>query len=897
MLGWMPSPWKNNVYPIFGSVISLDETDFSFTDPTPLEYDGNEKDATFTTTASPTPDYTVYYESTDGTSYPKSDTPPTDVGDYKVSLDVREDLDYAEVTGITGSAWKFTITAIDLSSLIVSQIPDQIHTGSPLEPSISITGLVQGKDFTVSYTDNTDVGTANVVITGIGNYAGTLNTTFEIELSAYVSLAKDFEDKLNDLDSKNPPTFDDIRDVEDWYEALTQDQKDGIDDYNSTLKDRLDAYTDTLPNEITVDTAVGSDTIYIVGDTFDPDNFVVTLTTEGGTETELTTGDWTYTLPTGAVDDDGKLTVGTHTVTITYDKLTITTIIKVLDIFDISGTVVDTADSPLADIAVELYQKGAQVAETTTDSDGEFSFSDEPEGIYNLVATQTVDGETVVKTILVILTGDTSETVVMPDVGRNSLVTLPENTEVLAVGGVDTVANEFDLKADETVEVTLSITEVEESNKTDIDKETEEEETVGLWLDISLTSVITDLDGVNPEESLTEISNLLEIVIELPLNLQNKKGYAIYREHDGDIHKIYTTANENGEYIDVDGNFLTLHTKKFSTYALVVSDSAITDPNTGGGNPDDGSSPSKPEGDSGNTEEDLDDNAQDDSDNSSGNSSSSGTYYSSTKYPNTLVEATNGEVSLSTNTASSGTKVTITVSPEDGFEVDSVTVLRDSTGAEITVTDNGDGTFTFTQPSGKVTIEVLFKEVIMEDITIFTDVSGDDWFRNVVYFAYDLGLMVGTSDTTFSPNADVTRGMFVQTLYNLSGEEYTGSKAPFSELSGTEYYAEAVAWAWKNDVVAGYDDGTFRGEKFITREELLQILYRYVGEEKVKATLSYQDSTEIAVWAVDAVTWGTEKGLISGKQGHYFDPQGYATRGELAQILVNFVEFSSIGKR
>lgn len=181
----------------------------------------------------------------------------------------------------------------------------------------------------------------------------------------------------------------------------------------------------------------------------------------------------------------------------------------------------------------------------------------------------------------------------------------------------------------------------------------------------------------------------------------------------------------------------------------------------------------------------------------------------------------------------------------------------------------------------------------MEDITVFTDISGDDWFRNVVYFAYDLGLMRGTSDTTFSPNADVTRGMFVQTLYNLSGEEDIEGEAPFIDLIGTEYYAEAVVWAWEHDIVTGYDDGTFRGEKFITREELMHLLFRYVGEEKVKATLSREDSTEIALWAKAAVSWGTKKSLASGKQGHLFDPRAKATRGELAQILVNFVEFSS----
>lgn len=275
---------------------------------------------------------------------------------------MKEDANYEAVTGITDSAWEFKITAKNVSSLTVTGIPDQIHTGSALKPSISITGLVEGRDFTVLYTNNTVVGTATVEITGIGNYTGTLSTTFKIKPSPYASLAKEFEDKLNDLDSKNSPTFDDIRDVEDWYEKLSQEQKDGIDAYDSTLKDRLEAYTDTLPKEITGDTADGRDNSYIVGDTFDPDDFVATYTAQDGTERNLSTGDWTYSLPTRAEDGSGKLTVGAHTLTMTYDKLSITTTIVVLDIFDISGTVVDSTSPPLTDVLVELYQKGEKVA-------------------------------------------------------------------------------------------------------------------------------------------------------------------------------------------------------------------------------------------------------------------------------------------------------------------------------------------------------------------------------------------------------------------------------------------------------------------------------------------------------------------------------------------------------
>lgn len=233
----------------------------------------------------------------------------------------------------------------------------------------------------------------------------------------------------------------------------------------------------------------------------------------------------------------------------------------------------------------------------------------------------------------------------------------------------------------------------------------------------------------------------------------------------------------------------------------------------------------------------------------------------STRYPITVPEEDHGTVSVSPSRASSGQTVTITVTPDEGYKVDSVTVKRPN-GSTVPVTGQGNGKYTFTMPSGGVTVDVTF---IPEDWP-FVDVTEDKWYYDAVAYVYQQGIMVGMSETTFEPNTTVNRAQVVQMLYNLEGQPQVSGDSGFSDIRDDQWYAKAVAWASANDVVAGYEDGTFRPTRAVTREEFAQILYNYAKCKGYDLSASadlgkFPDSGQVSSWAETALGWPMATGL------------------------------------
>ncbi len=178
--------------------------------------------------------------------------------------------------------------------------------------------------------------------------------------------------------------------------------------------------------------------------------------------------------------------------------------------------------------------------------------------------------------------------------------------------------------------------------------------------------------------------------------------------------------------------------------------------------------------------------------------------------------------------------------------------------------------------------------------TDFNDVTDKDWFSKAVDYVYKNGLMNGTDGKTFSPEVKLSRGMVAQIVYNMEGKpEYKGNS--FTDTAKDCWYYDAVNWAAENGIVKGYSDEIFAGEELITREQLAAILYRYAGYKQYDVTVSgdlknFTDSGKVSPWAEDALVWAVEKGVISGKGGGILDPGGKATRGEAAQMIMNFCE-------
>ena len=176
----------------------------------------------------------------------------------------------------------------------------------------------------------------------------------------------------------------------------------------------------------------------------------------------------------------------------------------------------------------------------------------------------------------------------------------------------------------------------------------------------------------------------------------------------------------------------------------------------------------------------------------------------------------------------------------------------------------------------------------------FRDVAPGVWYEDAVRYVYEKGLMRGTTSTAFSPYRISSRGMIAAILYRLEGSP-RAEKPPFADVAADSYCAEAVAWAEKNGIVQGFDDGTFRPEGSITRQQLAAILFRYMtfrGEKTTgRADLSgYADSAAVAGYAREAMAWAVEAGLLQGRSDGTLDPAGSATRAQTAVILQRLCE-------
>ena len=262
----------------------------------------------------------------------------------------------------------------------------------------------------------------------------------------------------------------------------------------------------------------------------------------------------------------------------------------------------------------------------------------------------------------------------------------------------------------------------------------------------------------------------------------------------------------------------------------------------------------------------------------SSHSSSSG---SSTTPTNTVSASTasNGKVALDKSTAKKGNTVTVTVTPDAGYQLDKLTVT-DAKGNTIAVAKKGDNQYTFTMPDSKVTITPTFSKI--EDTkpskTGFNDVASSAWYADAVQYVTDKGLMNGTDDNQFSPSASTTRGMLMTVLARYAGEDTTG---------GATWYEKGMNWA----KAKGVSDGTNPNAN-ITREQLVTMMYRYAGSPKADGKLdSFSDAASVSTYAADAMQWAVANGIVNGSNGK-LNPQNNATRAEVAAILMRFCEMS-----
>ena len=248
----------------------------------------------------------------------------------------------------------------------------------------------------------------------------------------------------------------------------------------------------------------------------------------------------------------------------------------------------------------------------------------------------------------------------------------------------------------------------------------------------------------------------------------------------------------------------------------------------------------------------------------------------------------NGAVTVSPTSAKEDQVVTITVTPNSGYELTALTVT-DFFGNQVDISRNSDGTYSFVMPASQVTVSAVFVPVELP----FTDVTEANWYYDEVYYVWANGLMQGTSAATFGPNVDTTRAMVVTILWRLEGEPASGYDMDYSDVAGGAWYAGAVRWATEHGIVNG-SEGQFYPGGTVTREQLAAMLYRYAQYKGYDLTAGgdlsgFADAGAVSGWAETSLAWAVGQGLLQGSDSQV-DPQGSAIRAQTAAILMRFCE-------
>lgn len=212
---------------------------------------------------------------------------------------------------------------------------------------------------------------------------------------------------------------------------------------------------------------------------------------------------------------------------------------------------------------------------------------------------------------------------------------------------------------------------------------------------------------------------------------------------------------------------------------------------------------------------------------SSGGGSSSSGGSSTPTYTTTVNKTVNGSVSISPSRASKGTTVTITVTPDDGYELETL-IVTDKNGDTVKLTDKGNGKFTFTMPASAVEVDVSFQEIVVEPDSPFTDIYESDYYYDAVLWAVANGVTNGTSATTFSPDMDVTRAQAVTFQWRAAGSPVV-SGSSFGDVATDAYYVDAVTWAVANGITNGTGGNTFSPDVVVSRAQAVTFLYRELG--------------------------------------------------------------------
>ena len=262
----------------------------------------------------------------------------------------------------------------------------------------------------------------------------------------------------------------------------------------------------------------------------------------------------------------------------------------------------------------------------------------------------------------------------------------------------------------------------------------------------------------------------------------------------------------------------------------------------------------------------------------SGGGGGGGSYTPS--YTVSVDKTENGTITVSPKSASKGDTVTITVKPDKGYELDTLKVL-DKNGDKVKLTEK-NGKYTFTMPTGKVTVKGSFVEEA--PVQIFKDVPVDAYYYEAVKWAAEKGITGGVGNGLFAPNQPCTRAQIVTFLWRAAGSPAPKSMSSFADVPADAFYAKAVAWAVENGITGGTGDGKFSPDATCTRAQSVTFLYRAAGSPKVSSSAEFGDVATNAYYA-DAVAWAAKNGITGGIGGGLFGSGNDCTRAQIVTFL------------
>ena len=672
---------------------------------------------------------------------------------------------------------QLTVTG-NLNDAVVTVSGNHIYTGSPITPAVSVTWnntpLTKDTDYTLAYTDNTNAGTATVTVTGTGNYTGTKTATFTIEKATPTpttptGLTATYGQTLANVklpagwawDSPNTS----VGDVGEKEFSATY-TKDNSGNYNE-VKQNLTVKVNPAPYKITLTGQADSPTqITLDKAVVEPGNTGTTVT-YGYNNTNSVPGRWQ-----------------TERV---FSGLTADTTYYFFAKAAASGSYAETISQGVAITTPKKSVNGIEII-------------DQPDNL-SYTSGQTLDLSGL--SVKVDYNDNTSETLT----GESGKLTVAP-----AQGTVLTVA-EHHGKA-----ITISYG--------------------------GKTAETNALTVGRAEQALLSITGA-------PGKIYKGSSFTLQTSGGSGDGAVTWSAVSGPVTVDADGTVTVTDTGEFQIKAVkaetveydqaeaVITLTAVKKPSSSG--------------------------------------SSGGDYTIS-------VDADkHGTVTVSPKRADKGDTVTITVKPDKGYELDELTVT-DKSGDTIKIKDKGNGKFTFTMPGSKVTVEAGFKQIVAEpEVPAFADVPADAYYADAVAWAVKEGITTGTGTNTFSPDLSCTRAQMVTFLWRANGSPVVNYAMSFTDVPADAYYAEAIRWAVSEGITTGTTATTFSPNAMLTRGQTVTFLWRANGSPAVSGS-NFGDVASDVYYA-NAVAWAVSEDITSGTGGNNFSPAAPCTRSQIVTFM------------